>query len=245
MNPGEKFKAARKKARATRQEIMAHLGLSYSQVNQAENNVNISALKTMIDHYGKVWAIPEAWFFDGKDNSVPTSTAQEVLYPIAQLAERPSKYQFGDVALLPLWKSVLASDGMDCEYAEEELIPEPVQALFLDAEPEHFFLAQIVGPSLEDMAYTGDRLLVKRTPRPSYNTLVMARPPQGNAVCKVLRPGKAQPYRLCSYNRDCPDIEDVTGWIFVGEVRAIFLNSAQPPKANIIWDYHRPLRIPS
>lgn len=242
--PGDKFKKARKKNGIPRQEVMQRTGLSYHQVNQAENNLHQSGLRKMISHYGPLWAIPEAWFYDGLDSPIPKSVPQEVLYPITQTHERPPRYQYGDQALLPLWQSVYAADNGDCYYSEEYVESIAVPALFLDAEIDAFFVARIIGPSLEPMAYTGDRLLVKKNPDPPLHSLVLARSPEGHAVCKVLRPGVTQLRRLCSFNPACPSFDDLAGWTMIGEVRAIFLDSAQPPLANIVWNQSGPIRIP-
>lgn len=122
---------------------------------------------------------------------------------------------------------------------------EAIPALFLDADPKEFFLAQVVGHSLEDLAYTGDLLLVKKTVSPGLHSLVIARSPAKLSVCKILRPGKKQPYELHSYNQEHgATYTDIRDWVFIGEVRAIFLKSKMPPQPNIVWDSHRALRIP-
>jgi len=245
MKPGDKFKLARKAKGVSRKEVMEEHSLSYDQINRAENNLNDALLRRLIEFYGPQWVVPEAWFLDGKTSEVPDSTPQEVLYPLPSVSEKPFRYQPGDKALLPLWRSVFAAEDGDCWYSEDGQEVGEIPALFLDADPGQFFLAQIEGRSLEDLAFTGDRLLVRRTASPPVHSLILALSPEGYAVCKVLRPGTSQPYQLCSVNPDCPNITDLTGWKRIGEVRAIFLASVAPPRPNIVWDDHRPIRVPS
>lgn len=245
MKPGEKFRQARTHHRVTRKAVMAALKLTYDQVNHGENNKNHNALLQMIEHYAQVWGIPQSWFYDGQANPVPPPAAPkpEVTFP-ASVLEKPLRYQPGDTVILPLWKSVYAAADGDCWFYDEAVEQESFPALFLDAEPEKFFLAQILGSSLEDLASTGDLLLIRRTTSPGLHTLVMAQSPEGHAVCKILRPGRTQPYELHSYNKQVPNITDCTGYSFIGEVRAMLLKSVLPPRPNIVWSFHQAIRVP-
>lgn len=232
----------------SRQSVMDQFAVSYDQVNRAENNQSHGLLIRLIDHYSANWLIPTAWFYDGEFSQPPSGqpSKPEVTYPVNQVTEKPSRYQPGDYANLPVWRSVYASDLDEFGYEEQgQHDTEAIPALFLDADPEQFFLAQVVGHSLEDLAYTGDLLLVRRTVSPGLHSLVIAQSPGKKSVCKILRPGKTQPFELHSYNKDHgANFTDIRDWVFIGEVRAIFLKSKVPPQPNIVWDSHRAIRVP-
>lgn len=244
VTPAAKFKLARLQNRIARQEIQESLSLSYSQVHQAESGRNDTALQRMIQHFGPVWAIPEDWFFDGCLNDVPKGTPLEALYGPTKSPSLISPSHGGTHLNVLFWKTHFDKDAGSCWFSPKDAAFGPVPALFLDDDPDRFFVVQVEGANLGRLAGSGDLLLVKKAPAVTRDALSIVEVGSGRAECRIVRAIESGPFVVCDPATGEISPHGSSEWKLLGEVVAIFLKSVGPPLPNLVWDLHRPITVP-
>jgi transcriptional regulator with XRE-family HTH domain len=187
----------------------------------------------------QIWRLPLDWFYDGQDTPPPFEPEVARVDPL-QAGPAAQGIWRGDKVLLRSWRGVLAGDGEEPYYAEEEL-PREVWAFLTGGDTENHDVLEVASDSMYDRIEQGDLVIVRRTVSPPPNTIVAVQSPGGSTYLKILRRNaQTGSLDLESANPKYRKILDVRGWVF----QAVAVAIIGPPGAgrNIEWNEGRPLR---